>query len=81
MSVHLQVITLIMTGVGLICSAIFYFGTNEPSDYSGKNRRSRVIKDYMVNYRRLAFETLRSVKLFSLTLHYEKNDETFICLL
>ena len=81
MSVHLQVITLIMTGVGLICSAIFYFGTNEPSDDSGKNRRSRVIKDYVVNFRRLVFETLRSVKLFSLTLHYGKNDETFICLL
>ena len=81
MSVHLQVITLIMTGVGLVCSAIFHIGTKEPSNDSGKNRRSRVIGDYMVNFRRLAFETLRSVKLFSLTLHYEKNDETFICLL
>ncbi|XP_066027607.1 major facilitator superfamily domain-containing protein 12-like [Pocillopora verrucosa] len=40
-SMDFMVITLIMTGVGLICSAIFYFGTNEPSDYSGKNRRSR----------------------------------------
>nr|XP_058946827.1 uncharacterized protein LOC131774768 isoform X1 [Pocillopora verrucosa] len=46
-SMDFMVITLIMTGVGLICSAIFYFGTNEPSDDSGKNRRSRVIGDYM----------------------------------
>ena len=72
MSVHLQVITLIMTGVGLVCPAIFHIGTKEPSDDSGKNRRSKVIEDYMVNFRRLAFETLRSVKLFILTLHHEK---------
>ncbi|XP_066024041.1 major facilitator superfamily domain-containing protein 12-like [Pocillopora verrucosa] len=40
-SMDFTVITLIMTGVGLICSAIFYFGTKEPSDDSEKNRRSR----------------------------------------
>ena len=59
MSAHLQVITLILTGVGLICSAIFHFGTKEPSDDSGKKRRSRLIADYMVNFGRLAVETLR----------------------
>ena len=74
MSAHLQVITLILTGVGLICSAIFHFGTKEPSDDSGKKRRSTLIADYMVNFGRLAVETFRLMQLISLTLHYEKND-------
>ena len=58
MSAHLQVITLILTGVGLICSAIFHFGTKEPSDDSGENRPSRSIADYMVNFGNVAIHTI-----------------------
>ena len=58
MSAHLQVITLILTGVGLICSAIFHFGTKEPSDDSGENRWSRSIADYMVNFGNVAINTI-----------------------
>ena len=58
MSAHLQVITLILTGVGLICSAIFHFGTKEPSDDSGENRRSRSIADYIVNFGNVAINTI-----------------------
>ena len=64
MSVHLQVITLIMTGVGLICSAIFYFGTKEPSDDSEKNRRSRVISDLYGKFWKTSSRNFAISKIF-----------------
>ena len=51
MSVHLQVIALILTGVGLVCSGIFHVGTKEPPDDSPAERKlSHSIADYVVNF-------------------------------
>ncbi|CAH3156434.1 unnamed protein product [Pocillopora meandrina] len=58
-SMNFMVITLILTGVGLICSAIFHFGTKEPSDDSAENRRSRSTADYMVNFGNVAINTIQ----------------------
>ena len=51
MSVHLQVIALILTGVGLVCSGIFHVGTKEPPDDSPAERKlSHSIAAYVVNF-------------------------------
>lgn len=51
MSVHLQVIALILTGVGLVCSGIFHVGTKEPPDDSPAERKlPHSIADYVVNF-------------------------------
>ncbi|XP_022785992.1 major facilitator superfamily domain-containing protein 12-like [Stylophora pistillata] len=46
-SMDFMVITLILTGVGLVCSAIFHFGTKEPSEDSKDKALSESTADSM----------------------------------